>query len=117
MLTTAIPASFVMEAKLLATVDMKFLKNLQQRTSNAMDVMEKTINIATATGRVPADIQQYRIDICDSCDHLTPHLRRCNLCKCFMDAKTWIPDVECPDKKWGMNIIQTDRLSEEPTDS
>ena len=98
-------------------VNMKFFKNLQQRTSHAMETMEKTINIVTATGRVPADIQQSRIDICNSCDNLTSHLRRCNLCKCFMDAKTWIPDVECPDKKWGMHIIQTDKPSEESSDS
>ena len=98
-------------------VNMKFLKNLQQRTSQAVDTMEKTAKLATASGRVPADIQQSRIDICNRCDDLTQHLRRCNLCKCFMDAKTWIPDVECPANKWGMHIIQTDRLSEESTDS
>lgn len=41
-----------------------------------------------------------RIAICNSCDKLNTENRRCLLCGCFMDLKVFLPDVECPLRKW-----------------
>ena len=46
-----------------------------------------------------AEMSKNRMVICNSCDHLSG-IKTCNLCKCFMPAKTAIPFAACPDGKW-----------------
>lgn len=41
-----------------------------------------------------------RLAICVECDKFTEKTRRCLMCGCFMDAKVFIPDAQCPIKKW-----------------
>lgn len=46
------------------------------------------------------DEQEPRIKTCVVCDDHDPLLSQCNLCSCFIYAKTQITIEECPRKKW-----------------
>lgn len=50
--------------------------------------------------RVSPEIQQERIDICNSCEKLYKPTYTCKACGCFMNVKTWMGGVSCPLKKW-----------------
>jgi hypothetical protein len=41
-----------------------------------------------------------KLDICKQCEHFSMSTRFCKICNCFMPAKTRIPGMECPEKKW-----------------
>jgi len=41
-----------------------------------------------------------RYSICKSCDDFNKTLRICNICKCFMPAKTCLSGAHCPVHKW-----------------
>ena len=45
------------------------------------------------------DVAEYRISVCGTCPNFTKK-RRCTLCGCFMDIKTKIGSMTCPDDKW-----------------
>lgn len=51
-------------------------------------------------GRVQDEIAKERIAICEQCPMLNA-LRQCDECLCFMDAKTKLPNADCPLGKWG----------------
>lgn len=51
--------------------------------------------------KVSAEIQQYRYDICRSCDKLYKPTDNCKVCGCLMKIKTWMPAQACPIGKWG----------------
>lgn len=40
-----------------------------------------------------------RIEICEGCSHFTK-LRQCDICHCFMDAKTRLENAYCPLLFW-----------------
>ena len=40
-----------------------------------------------------------RMSVCKSCEELN-FLDQCGICHCFMRAKTWLLDAECPIGKW-----------------
>jgi len=44
--------------------------------------------------------QKFRIEICNSCEHLFSPTRNCKKCGCFVDAKTRIKSSSCPIAKW-----------------
>lgn len=50
---------------------------------------------ATAAWKDNAD---FRMRICNTCPHYSAP--RCDLCGCFMIAKTKIPQASCPAGKW-----------------
>ena len=41
-----------------------------------------------------------KLDICKQCENFNMSSRFCNICSCFMPAKTRIPGMQCPEKKW-----------------
>jgi hypothetical protein len=41
-----------------------------------------------------------RLDICKDCDRYNSVTTQCNVCNCFMKAKTLWPNAECPQGKW-----------------
>ena len=58
---------------------------------------------------VSEDEQKKRITTCESCNTHFTDGRRCNICKCFMDCKTWLKTnpisiknkiIKCPENKW-----------------
>jgi len=47
----------------------------------------------------PRSIAAERLSICEGCDHYTA-AKTCDLCQCFMPAKTVMANVKCPIDKW-----------------
>ena len=54
---------------------------------------------------VNENIQNYRMDICNSCEFLE-NFKRCAKCGCIMPLKTKLANSKCPIDKW-------DKVSEE----
>ena len=46
------------------------------------------------------DVRSYRLSICEGCELFNKQQRRCTSCGCFMDVKTKIANVACPEEKW-----------------
>ena len=55
--------------------------------------------------------QKQRLDICKQCEFYNEHFKlfnvnllkkkpQCNICKCFLEAKTKIEFASCPKGKW-----------------
>jgi hypothetical protein len=44
--------------------------------------------------------QQSRMAICKECPFFISITQQCTKCGCFMQAKTLLPDAECPVHKW-----------------
>ena len=85
---------------------MKFLGNLKDQSSKlAQSLEEKTVRnlkkFASMAGTVDEHQQQERMNICLDCEHLFKPTSSCRKCGCFMRAKTWLADQECPVGKWG----------------
>lgn len=51
-----------------------------------------------ASGR-NGELSAERMKICNTCDQLRNGLS-CNICGCFVDAKTRVPEESCPLNKW-----------------
>ena len=51
-------------------------------------------------GRVQTVVAEERYAICKACPQLLP-TGNCKECGCFMQAKTKLPNAECPLHKWG----------------
>lgn len=64
--------------------------------------------------KVEDEIRQTRVNICNSCEHLTT-MKTCGKCNCFMPAKTWIKFASCPIEKWTATDVYR-KLPEEPKD-
>lgn len=83
---------------------MDFLNKLNSKLSDQADKLAKqtkqSIRLIATTS---SDVQESRMAICRECEHLTK-LKRCRQCGCFMDAKTWLADQECPIGKWNKVI-------------
>ena len=45
------------------------------------------------------EVRNKRLEICSGCEHFNK-LRQCDMCHCFMDAKTWLENAFCPLRKW-----------------
>lgn len=56
-------------------------------------------DLISADKRTDKEVQQVRIGICESCEFFTK-TRQCRSCWCFMDAKTWLKEAECPKNLW-----------------
>lgn len=41
-----------------------------------------------------------RMEFCEVCDKFNKSQRKCLMCGCYMDLKVFIPDAQCPIKKW-----------------
>lgn len=50
--------------------------------------------------KVAPEVQKERISICYECEKLYKPTEQCKLCGCFMNVKTWMPEVKCPANKW-----------------
>ena len=48
---------------------------------------------------VDEKVREERMKICQACSKLTWALT-CDICNCFMPAKTKLAYAECPDGKW-----------------
>jgi hypothetical protein len=49
---------------------------------------------------VPPEIENYRFNICKSCDKYITLTNQCKRCGCFVSLKVKLQQVRCPDGKW-----------------
>ena len=75
------------------------LNKLKEKMEQLRDAAE---NAATSVlvSKVSTEVQEYRFNICQGCDRLYKPTDTCKACGCFMKVKTWLPNQECPLKKW-----------------
>ena len=50
--------------------------------------------------RSPEDLEQYRLNICKSCEFYRERTNQCKKCGCFMKLKTKLEHARCPVGKW-----------------
>lgn len=50
---------------------------------------------------VKEEIAKKRMAICEQCENFIKEGARCSVCSCFMEYKTRMATVECPQGKWG----------------
>ena len=50
---------------------------------------------------VPEEEYRKRINLCEGCDHLQLPLKQCDICHCFMEAKTRLVKFHCALDKIG----------------
>ena len=41
-----------------------------------------------------------RYDVCNGCQYFTHSMKTCQLCGCFMPAKTKLRQASCPNNMW-----------------
>lgn len=49
------------------------------------------------------ELAEQRMEQCKKCSeilYLTKNVTECNICGCFLDAKTRVEEEKCPLKKW-----------------
>lgn len=68
---------------------------MSENKSRPWDLFNKNI------GRVQGEISEERLSICKQCPELIKLTTQCKKCGCFMNAKTKLPNAECPIGKWG----------------
>jgi len=56
-------------------------------------------------GRVPQEVKEARLSICNACPLLHPITKTCASCGCFMSQKTKLPNASCPKHKWEAYVI------------
>jgi len=78
---------------------MTLLNKLKERIEKARDVAENAAAKLIVI-RVHEEVQKERYDICQGCEKLYKLTDTCKVCGCFMKVKTWMPNQECPLKKW-----------------
>ena len=49
-------------------------------------------------------VQQNRLNICKSCNKYNEQTTQCQLCGCFMSAKTKLIHGKCPIDKWNQEL-------------
>jgi hypothetical protein len=79
------------------------LEKLKERMAAVAKAKEDLIQSASEQMKklvVSDEQREARFDICKSCDYYFSPTTNCKLCGCFMSAKTYLPESECPLKKW-----------------
>lgn len=56
--------------------------------------------IRDAVETIPQEERNSRLDTCNSCEFLIAFTGQCKKCGCFMFAKTYLAEAECPIGKW-----------------
>lgn len=79
------------------------LEKLKQRMEQVRDAAEDAAS-KMLIDKVSPETQQYRYDICKSCEKLYKPTDTCKVCGCFMKVKTWMPHQSCPLGKWPSEI-------------
>ena len=53
-----------------------------------------------STPRASDEVIEYRLNLCQACEHFKKNGSRCKLCHCFMKLKTELEHARCPIGKW-----------------
>lgn len=78
---------------------MSLANKLKERMEYVRDVAENAA-ASMLPIKVSVEVQEYRYGICQGCEKLYKPTDTCKMCGCFMKVKTWLPNQECPLKKW-----------------
>lgn len=73
-----------------------FITRMKEIAAEKARIAEDIIKNPFVDASVAAD----RMAICEACPSLNKPLNQCDICKCFMNLKTKINGMKCPDKKW-----------------
>ena len=73
-----------------------FLQNIKKATIEAKTQVESKIKSLA----VDVTTRTARLDICKECEHIIRLTHQCSKCGCFVEAKTWVANSQCPIKKW-----------------
>ena len=60
----------------------------------------RDITTAVTSGFIEKDIQAERYAVCEDCSEFRKLTRQCNVCACFMPAKTLFNKSKCPKGYW-----------------
>lgn len=59
------------------------------------------IRFLKSRGRVLGrEIRNERLAVCFECPSYMPTSKRCFICGCFVEVKSWLPQENCPEGKW-----------------
>jgi hypothetical protein len=60
------------------------------------------LDLLSSVNYVDRGTREARYDVCKGCPRLFKATRTCKECGCFMAAKTWLKQAECPLDKWNV---------------
>ena len=69
-------------------------ENYPNRPARPWDLANPELNNASA------ELQEKRLDICSTCEHLIKFTHQCKKCGCFMKLKVKLKNASCPIGKW-----------------
>lgn len=75
---------------------MSFLERMKKIAAEKAQGIEDILKMPFVSAEVAAE----RRAICEECPSLRKPLNQCEICKCFMDAKTKLNGQKCPVGKW-----------------
>jgi hypothetical protein len=75
------------------------------KTVRPWDLFNKNMN------RAPANIQEERLAICNSCPFYRKKVNQCKKCGCIMPQKVKLADASCPVDKWGHYVLEEKEVS------
>lgn len=64
------------------------------------------LDLLNSNNYVDRDTRELRYDVCKGCPRLFKPTRTCKECGCFMAAKTWLKNADCPLGKWAVESEQ-----------
>ena len=82
----------------------------EERPARPWDVFNKTKR------DTPPHVAEARMEICRSCEEFLKPIQLCNVCKCFMPAKTILSNASCPIHKWrqiSFSITEPDNVHDD----
>lgn len=66
----------------------------EQRSVKPWDLLNPNME------RTEDELKDYRMSICNSCEHLIKFTKQCKKCGCLMHLKTKLAKASCPVGKW-----------------
>lgn len=93
----------------------KYLTNIQRRNGLLPSVVQTIKNVGSAIVRnavagfskIPKEVSDERLSVCNGCPKLLAENRRCSVCSCFVDFKVQLAAESCPEARWLVYIPQT----------
>ena len=74
--------------------------NIENITKGFYNLLKSKLNLLD---KEVEQLSKYRLHICKSCENFNSIEKRCNICGCFLEAKTRVLNAVCGDKenpKW-----------------
>jgi len=48
----------------------------------------------------PESVSQFRMELCEECEHFRANSKMCKICGCYLPLKTQMANMKCPLDKW-----------------